>query len=193
MRNLTTLTVFIASWMYIGSAMATPIACQNTAVNHMIADSSQVSSCLASGVGNINGNTNGANPDPFLAGAGSAYSLVSKDDAANPFNIQTTQSGASGTWSIDAAYWLLNTDGALGFKFGTGNQPDGWFVFELIHGMTFGTWDFINFFGTGGGLSHTNLYSTNAPPVPVSEPGAFTLLGLGALALTMARRRRRES
>ena len=190
MRNLTTVTLIIASWMYIGTAIAVPITCQNTAVNHMIADSSQVSSCLASGVGNINGNAGGGNPDPFLTGAGAAYSLASKDDAANPFNIQTSQTGTSGTWSIDAAFWLLNLDGAIGFKFGTGNQPDEWFVFELVQGMNSGTWDFVNMFGTGGGLSHTNLYSTDRPPVFVSESGTLALLGLGALALGLARLRR---
>jgi hypothetical protein len=175
-------------------AVATPIVCEDTTVNHMVMDDTQASGCLGAGVGNISGNP--ATDDWLLSGGSSAgYTLSSKDDASNPFSIMTTQamstsSGSSGTWSIDPSFWLTNTVGAIGFKFGTGNRPDEWFVFELIQGVSSGTWEFINVFRRGGGLSHTNLYSTNEPPHDVPEPGALGLLGLGLIGLAISRRKR---
>ena len=162
---------------------AAPIMCQDINNNHVIIDASQVASCFDAGTGNISGNPM---TDQFLLNGGTAagYSLVSKDDGSNPFNIMTSQSGDSGTWSIDPSFWLTNTGGAIGFKFGTGNKPDEWFVFELISGGSSGDWDFENVFGRGGGLSHTNLYA-------VPEPGTLALFGIGLAAMGLARRKKK--
>lgn len=187
-----TLAVFLSACFMVNAANAVPILCQDTAKNHMSIDNSTVSACLDAGTGNINGNP--AN-DPFLTGGGTAagYSLVSKDDATNTFNIQTTQSGSTGTWKIDASFWSTHSVGAIGFKFGTGNQPDEWFIYQLVQGVTSGNWDFINVFNRGGGLSHTNLYATNDPPVRVPEPSSLALMFLGLSSIGVAITRRRRS
>jgi len=157
----------------------------DTTKNYMQVDDSVVSSCLGSGTGNINGNLTN---DPWLTTSGAGYTLVSKDDASNPFNITTVDNNGSGTFTIDASYWDTNTTGAIGFKFGTGNEPDEWFVYDLVQGVSSGDWNFINVFGKGGGLSHTNLYSTNEPP-SVPEPSIVALFGLGLFGMGLTRRR----
>ncbi|WP_420597758.1 VPLPA-CTERM sorting domain-containing protein [Neptuniibacter sp.] len=175
------------------SANSATIQCIDTAKNHMNIDSSSVSACLDAGVGNINGNPS---QDDFLQGVGSAYSLASKSDSANPFNISysqtvNTKSLSSGTWSIDASFWSSFSSGAIGFKFGTGNKPDEWFVFQLVDGETSGNWDFINIFGKGGGLSHMNLYGVEKlSPVPV--PAAIPLFLSALAAFGLFRRRQRK-
>ena len=152
--------------------------------NHMHIDDSQVLGCLDAGVGNLTGNPMN---DLFLNGAGLAdgYTSDGKSDepANNPYNLQFTQSNGTGTWSFDSSFWSTHSLGAIGFKFGTGNKPDEWFVYQLVNSPSVcpalvcsGTWEFVNVHGTGGGLSHTNLYG-------VPEPSSLVLLGLGFLSL----------
>lgn len=165
-----------------GMVSAAPIYCSEDAnLNRMSIDDSLVGGCLDSGMGNINGNS-----DAFqLAFPG--YELASKSDSANPFDITYNQNGSSGMWSIDESFWDVFSVAAIGFKFGTGNTPDNWFVFSLADGATGGNWNFwASESGRGGGLSHVNLYAMESKDVP--EPAGIVLLMLGLCGLLVARR-----
>jgi hypothetical protein len=173
---------------------AAAILCQTETNNHMLIDDSEVSACLDAGIGNLTGNPEN---DEFLTGpAGGDFDTVTKSDDDSPlFGLTFTQDNGTGTWSFDPSYWDSFTEAALGFKFGTGGNPDEWFVYQVIPGVSSGNWEFVNVFGQGGGLSHLTLYSgEGTPPAQVSEPGLLFLLGTGILALGgfASRRRRRE-
>jgi hypothetical protein len=197
----------IAGLTCFANSQAGLIQCsEDSSKNHMLIDSGLVAACLASGVGNINGNPGN---DPFLTDAGAGYELASKSDGTNLFDIDYTQgedpNKGLGTWSFDAAFWDTYEFGAIGFKFGTGNKPDMWFIYELLPGVTGGLWEFVNVFGKGGGLSHVNLYgilgdittigdepppiiTTNSVPEPATA--GLMLASLGLLGMSMYRRRR---
>ena len=168
--------------MLPGTARAADILCENVLVNHMLIDDSYVSACLDAGIGNINGNEQGQNPDLFLTGVGGAYEFIS----AGGF----TQNGSTGTFSFSPTLWNSFSDIAIGFKFGTGNQADEWFVYSLNSLVSSGNWTFVNVFGTGGGLSHVNLYGIEGT-TPVPEPASVALLLLGIAGVGAAARRRR--
>ena len=166
---------------FLAPAQAAVVLCSNdTAKDRMLVDSSFVSQCVASGVGNI-GQGNQANDDWLKTLAPGSYSTLGDQTF--------TQSGTSGTFSIDSNYWNTFSDLLIGFKFGTGNKPDEWFVYELKDGISSGNWDFINAFGKGGGLSHVTLYGNGTPNNQVPEPGVLALLALGLLAAGVVRRK----
>jgi len=193
MRQLKTF-LFLATIVLLLSARkaeASPIMCKVLANYHMNIDDSLVSSCLDAGVGNINGNTNGSNPDLFLTGVGTSYLHIGAGTGANATNTNTL---ATGTFSLNASLWGLYSDIAIGFKFGTGNNPDEWFVYKLNSGVTSGNWDLVKTARQGGGLSHVILYGIEIedddnPPQEVPEPTSLVLLGLGLTAAGLARRR----
>ncbi|MBY6072596.1 PEP-CTERM sorting domain-containing protein [Marinobacter salsuginis] len=184
----------LAGLMLSASAHGAMISCNNDpTINYMQISDQQVSACLASGVGNINGNPNNLNNSLFISGVGSDYELASKSDGSNPYNISSTSD--PNTWSFDSSFWNDYSEGALGFKFGTGNQPDEWFVFSLQSLVSSGEWAFIvgsDVRPTGGGLSHVNLYGKKGD-ITVPEPGTVALFGLGLVGLTIARRRSKTS
>lgn len=193
-RILVTCTLLLA----VTQVSATPINCADTTKNHMQMSDSQAVSCLGAGLGNISGNPA---TDEFLLGSSAAWVLKSKDDTDiaadpfNPFSITFTQlmgadKSSTGTWSIDSDFWNYYEDGALGFKFGTGNQPDEWFVFELKQGVSSGNWSFTNIFNKGGGLSHINLYASKIV-ANLPEPNSALLILLGAVMLGITRRKPR--
>jgi hypothetical protein len=177
--------VALAGMALSTSALADPVLCsEDTSRNHMIIDSSVVSGCLAAGVGNLTGDLQ---DDLFINGVtGEGYESAGKSDGDNPFSISFTQATpngtTTGTFTLDASFWDNAISGAIGFKFGTGNRADEWFVFELQHGVTTGSFEFVNVFGRGGGLSHVNLYR-------VPEPSGLVMLGLGVFGASLARRR----
>jgi hypothetical protein len=167
---------FFLALMLPGSAQAADVMCETLTNNHMLVDDQYVSACVDAGLGNIG---NGSNDDFLAKPEGDGY--VDVGDGG------WTQSGSSGTFSIDSTLWNTYSSLAIGFKFGTGNQPDEWFIYTLNSGVSSGTWDFVNVFGTGGGLSHVVVYSA-ATTVP--EPATMGLLALGLLGAGFTRRQR---
>lgn len=178
--SLGALALALAAFSFAGSAGAVPLLCDEANVNHMYVDTAQVSECLGGGVGNINGNPA---TDAFLIGEGAGSGLVGIGSGLY------TQSGSSGTFSLDASLWQSWSEIAIGFKFGTGNKPDEWFVYLLNPLVSSGGWQFANVFDRGGGLSHIQLYGRS--PANVPEPGTLALLGVGLLGAGIARRRKR--
>ena len=158
------------------TANATPILCQTVVNNHMFMDSTEASACVDAGVGNINGNTT---TDDFLTSGGTAAGYVDAGVAAT----YTTDGTEYGTWSITSAV------DAIGFKFGTGNTADEWFIYDLVADTLSGDWTFIDVLAPGKGgdrLSHIQTYN-KATSVP--EPSIVLLLATGLVVLGVARRK----
>jgi PEP-CTERM motif len=173
--------ITLAASLFADPAGAVPILCLSTQRNHMYVDSAYVSSCVDAGVGNVNGNTH---TDDFLqANPGLDYVGIGAG--------QFSQNGNSGTFSIDPALWGAWSEVAIGFKFGTGNKPDEWFVYLLNPFVSSGDWDFVNVFNRGGGLSHVQLYGVESA-TQVPEPGTLALLSAGILGFAFVRRFRRS-
>jgi hypothetical protein len=165
-----------------GTALAADILCEDVTKNHMLVDDDYVSACLDAGAGNLTGNP--AN-DAFLTGVGGAYELIDKSDDPGS-DIDFTQNNGSGTFSFSPSLWSTYSEIAIGFKFGTGNIADEWFVFLLQPNVASGAWTFVNMGGKGGGLSHVALYGTEG--VSVSEPATLSLLAMGLLGVGFTRR-----
>ena len=86
-----------------GAASAAPIVCADITKNYMTMDDSLANSCLASGVGNING----ADNDLFANGTDWSFIEKSEGGSATPlFNVSYTPGAGdatsiTGTWSLD--------------------------------------------------------------------------------------------
>lgn len=171
----------VAGLAFTTTAQAAPVLCESTDRNHMFIDDLLVSACLDAGTGNLTGNPMN---DPFLTDEGDDYESI------GPATF--TQSDSTGTFSFAPTTWDSFGQIAIGFKFGTGNQADEWFVYALNPSVSSGAWEFVNVFGRGGGLSHVNLYGTG-DPVSVPEPTTLGLFALGFVGLGVAARRRRTS
>jgi hypothetical protein len=169
----------LAAALYMAPASAVPVLCEDVNLNHMLVDSAYVQSCIDAGVGNIG---NGQNDD-FLNAGNTGWT-----DISGSASLSFGQNGSTGTFSFDSSLWDDFSELAIGFKFGTGNQPDEWFVYLLQDLVSSGSWEFVNVFGTGGGLSHLTLYAGEGTTVP--EPAMLTLLGLALFGLGFARRRK---
>jgi hypothetical protein len=113
--------------------------------------------CLLTGTGNINGNSDDINDLGYIT-------LDKSDDlitGAFPGSLTATPptSGLSGTFSFNAPGY---TDFVIAFKTGQGGNPDldpDWAAFSLPNGVTSGDWAISG----QQQLSHANLYGKVVP------------------------------
>ena len=173
-----------AASLHASPASAVAVLCEDTTQNYMSVDSQYVSSCVDAGVGNINGNP--ITDDFLLANPGINYTGIGA--ATFTQSSGNTTNGNAGSFALDANLWNSWDSIAIGFKFGTGNNPDQWFVYLLDANVSAGNWSFINTFHRGGGLSHTELYGVTQKSVP--EPATLGLFGLALAGAAFSRRRK---
>ena len=186
-------SIALSAATYLGAANAGLIACQETLStnNYMVVSSDYVHSCVDSGMGELTGIASG---DAFLQ-ANSGWVGV---DGGTGTQLTKSSAQTTGSFSLDSTLWNSWDSLLIGFRFGTGNQPDEWFVYTLKDLVSVGSWTFINVGQRGGGFTNAQLYGSGAKDLVarevtnVPEPGTISLLGAGLLVGVFARRFRRH-
>lgn len=147
--------------------------------------------CLGWGAGNINGNPNGANPDPLFAILGPGTQLIDKSGPGAAFLNLTGSGTRAGTFSFllpAAPVGKIWTNIVLALRSSVAQIDPDWVAFGLQNGVTTGSWTIAS---GRQPLVGGNLYGrlVDAPPaVPLPAGGLMLIAGLGALAA--ARRRK---
>lgn len=156
--------------------------------------SDPAATCLAYGVGNLNGSDN----DGFL-GLGGGYVVIDKSDDATVgiagYNGLSGNIGGedllAGTINLlfptiaQAPFGWEYYDFAIGFKTGEGSFDPDWAVFGLAPGISSLTWTV-----SSQALSHSMLYAklrVSEVPLPASLP--LLLGGIGLLGFVGRRRK----
>lgn len=202
-KPLLALTVAVAG--VAGTANAASVSCPGARVFEVT--TTLDSTCLATGVGNLSGNSTGSNPDPFLSSTeGTGYVLIDKSDDTDPTEhpnptgldpdaftgSDPLTTGLSGSFSFSIDPLLSFSSIAIAFKSGQGQLDPDWAVFLLPAGITSGTWSISG----QQALSHANLYGivgangTNGT-VPLPATGLLLLGALGGFGI--ARRKRKKA
>jgi hypothetical protein len=136
-------------------------------------------------------------PDPVEDLFGDDWIAIDKDETAGETSGSDVDTGSpeewffwtaadgedpndvrNGTWTLDPAIWSLFDRLAIALK--AGNEFS---VFLLEQGDLDGIWS------SGKGLSHASLYGVEGDDTQLAEPGTLLLLGLGLVAVVVARRR----
>ena len=170
-------------------ASAATVNCPGTVVvtdREFTLDTSLASTCLATGVGNINGNNDAINALGYVT-------LDKSDDATTglfPLAMSIVGSGTTGgTFSISGIVGFSSL--VIAFKSGRGQLDPDWAAFKLAAGVLSGTWSISQ-----QSLSHVNLYgikdSISIDPIPVPAGIILMLSGLAGLA-GLARMRKASS
>jgi PEP-CTERM motif len=138
-------------------------------------------SCVAAGLGNLQGNQ--AEADTYLPG----YTYVEKNEGGDSGWIDSVSglNGGSGTITLAANFWSNYSEIGIGLKSGEGRYDPDWVIFKIT-GSTDTT---IAWTVSAQGLSHVNLYAVpKEQEIPV--PGTLGLIGLGLAGLGLIGRKK---
>ncbi len=183
MKTFACRLIFVAAALggaSVASAAAVAVSCPGTPITtdreFTITTDPGTAACLATGVGNLNGNNDSINQLGYVL-------LDKSDDLISGALLQSLTatpptSGLSGTFSFTAPGY---TDFVIAFKSGQGVLDPDWAAFTLPNNVTSGSWTISG----SQQLSHVNLYGKVVP-----VPAALWLFvsGLGGLA-GLARRK----